>query len=159
MRFSSVSIFLWSFFIGVFYAPFAFSSAGSPACATYESKGALAIGDRCGNAVYVGSINGEQLYAEATGRREKRGWAAATATCADLGRGWRVPNKSELKLLFDHRDSGALAGTLDSGRHWSSSRATGISTPWILDFSAGEEGIASDGNRFAFRCVWSQGME
>lgn len=159
MRLSAVSIFLWAFCIGAFYAPFAFSSAGGPACATYESQGALAIGDRCGNAIYVGSINGEQLYTEAIARKEKRSWAAATATCAGLGMGWRVPNRSELKLIFDNRHAGALAGMLDSGWHWSSSRATGLSTPWVLDFEAGDVGNASEENEFAIRCVWSKDAE
>jgi hypothetical protein len=145
--------------MGVSYAPFAFSATGGPTCPTYESQGALAVGDRCGNAIYVGSINGEQLFADSIASKEKQSWGASTATCADLGAGWRVPNRVELKLLFDDRHTGALTETIDSGWHWSSSRASGLGTRWILDFETGDMGNASEGNEFAVRCVWSKSVE
>jgi len=132
MRLFTVSILLGYFYLAVLYIPFAFSSAGGPTCATNEGEITLAIGERCGDTVYVGTISGEHLYTEAIARKEKLTWVAATVTCADLGSGWRVPSRSELKLLFHSRHAGPLAGTLDSGWYWSSTRATSLSTPWVL---------------------------
>lgn len=134
-----------------------FSVASDLPCENSERQTALVIGDRCGDAIYVGAVDGEQIYVEAAARDEKLTWAAATATCAELGASWRVPSRAELKLLFDSRDAEALSGMLDAGWYWSSSLATGLSTPWALDFTSGNEANASVGNRFATRCVWSEG--
>lgn len=153
-----MSIILRMLICSVFLSAFApVSVADDFPCGTHDGRKSVTVGDRCGDAVYIGMADGEHVYAEAVARGGKLTWAAATATCADLGASWRVPSRAELKLLFDSRDAAALAGMFDAGWYWSSSQATGLRASWALDAMSGEEGAASVGNRFATRCVRSGG--
>lgn len=112
-----------------------------------------AIGQRCGKVVFAGEIDGSPVYVEAEPHEESLPWKQATAACAALGPGWRLPTKEELKLLFDGRKAGALAGTLDPVWHWSSTPVTGLFTPWVRNLATGERGTASIDNAYAARCV------
>ena len=121
------------------------------------NKEAPVIGQRCGDVIYAGASDGSRVYVEAQPRAALLLWEDATAACTALGPEWRLPTRGELKVLFDNRDAGALAGTFDAGWHWSSTQVDGLFTPWVRNLATGERGTASAGNAFAARCVRAEG--
>ena len=82
-------------------------------------------------------------------------WESAKSYCAGLaGGGWRLPDKDELKALYDAKST--LAGNtfikgLNGGWYWSSSpHGNGA---WLVVFDSGD--VANDGRNgeYAVRCV------
>ncbi len=91
---------------------------------------------------------------------------AATAHCAGLGPGWRVPTKIELVSLLDFArltSSAPYIGeaafpSTPAGQYWTTSRVRapiGASGYWSVDFAAGEVSAKGSSNARYARCVRS----
>lgn len=60
-------------------------------------------------------------------------WDEAKEACAALGDGWRLPNKDELNVLYEHKDE--IGGFADSF-YWSSELAGNVNA-WVQGFYIG----------------------
>lgn len=67
--------------------------------------------------------------------------------------GWRMPTQSELKLLYQKRNS--IGGFNNSYVYWSTTRDNSVSnTAWFIDFNDGEQGFGRyDYGSGPVRCV------
>jgi len=63
----------------------------------------------------------------------------AVKACADLGDGWRLPTKEELKMLYENRDK--IGGFADYG-YWSSTES-GSSDAWLRSFVMADNQFAA----------------
>ena len=66
-------------------------------------------------------------------------WDEALRVCADLGDGWRLPTKEELKMLYENRDK--IGGFADYG-YWSSTES-GSSDAWLRSFVMADNQFAA----------------
>jgi hypothetical protein len=58
-------------------------------------------------------------------------WSDAKNACASLGKGWRLPTKDELTLMFENKDKiGGFANTW----YWSSTEHYISGTAWMVGF-------------------------
>lgn len=63
---------------------------------------------------------------------------------------WRLPTIEELGTLYNNR---ALIGGFTTGRYWSSSYIPGWSSPYVIDFSNGNNGECSSSTNLYVRAV------
>ena len=68
-----------------------------------------------------------------------RNWDGAKKACAALGKGWRLPTKGELNILYQNRKK---IGEFGNKNYWSSTES-GKFTAWMQDFSDGR--MSSEG--------------
>ena len=82
----------------------------------------------------------------------KMNWEDAKKACRTLGKGWRLPTKSELSILYEN--SGKIGGqfTLSDGYYWSSSEYD-VDRAWLLGFEYGMEEYDSKDYAIRFRAV------
>jgi hypothetical protein len=81
---------------------------------------------------------------------QKMNWHNAKKACAELGKGWSLPTKMELSLLYQNQDK---IGGFSKSYYWSSTE-TGIENAWRHSFSFGMSGfIADKGNEYFVRAV------
>ena len=71
---------------------------------------------------------------------------------------WRVPTKSELNVLWENHDDGALKGTFNrggsdpAGWHWSSTEPN-IWCAWAQRFTDGNQSPQDNYGEESLRCV------
>jgi hypothetical protein len=76
-------------------------------------------------------------------------WDDAKAACAKLGKGWRLPTKSELYILYKNKESiGGFVGF----SYWSSTEGNDVMA-WKEEFSNGFYGGRYKSLRFSVRAV------
>lgn len=80
---------------------------------------------------------------------DKMNWKEAKATCASLGKGWRLPTRVELNTLYQNR---AKIGGFTIGAYWSSNVYV-FSSRYILLFFNGFYGISNKNSTFYVRAV------
>ena len=80
---------------------------------------------------------------------DKMNWKEAKATCASLGKGWRLPTRVELNTLYQNR---AKIGGFTIGAYWSSNVYV-FSSRYILLFFNGFYGISNKYSTFYVRAV------
>jgi hypothetical protein len=61
-------------------------------------------------------------------------WEDAKKECANLGRGWRLPNKDELNILYQNKDK---IGGFSSTNYWSSTEDINVNLTFYQDFDNG----------------------
>jgi hypothetical protein len=61
-------------------------------------------------------------------------WEDAKKACADLGNGWRLPTKDELKMMYKNSDK--IGGFHIYIYYWSSTESD-YGHPWVMDFYDG----------------------
>ena len=66
---------------------------------------------------------------------EKMKWDDATKACANLGKGWKLPNKDELGYLYTNR---VAIGGLANYSYWSSTNFLNRFA-WSHEFSSGNQ--------------------
>jgi hypothetical protein len=71
-------------------------------------------------------------------------WNEAKKACRALGKGWRLPTKSELNLLYNNKREEKIRGFVN-GNYWSSTEA-GYGAVWLQDFSSFRDGGGGQGN-------------
>ena len=64
---------------------------------------------------------------------DKMNWKEAKATCASLGKGWRLPTRVELNTLYQKR---AKIGGFAKYYYWSSTEDD-LNGAWFQDFNDG----------------------
>jgi len=69
-------------------------------------------------------------------------WEAAKAACSSLGKGWRLPTKDELNLLYTNR---LFIGGFGEGLYWSSTNGT--------------SGFDLDGNEMVKYYAWVKSLD
>jgi len=73
---------------------------------------------------------------------ESMNWYDAQEVCAKLGKGWRLPTKDELNVMYKNKDK---IGGFASNFYWSSTEDT-INFAWIQYFGDGWQS-SYDGNK------------
>jgi hypothetical protein len=63
---------------------------------------------------------------------ERMTWLDAKKACASLGKGWRLPTKDELSLLYTNKDK---IGGFVNAWYWSSTEHYISGTAWLVGFS------------------------
>ena len=66
---------------------------------------------------------------------EEMNWKDAKAACAKLGKGWRLPTKDELNLLYINKDK---IGGFANDYYWSSAEYSSYNA-WYQYFNNGEQ--------------------
>lgn len=78
-------------------------------------------------------------------------WKDAKEACTNLGNGWRLPTKSEMKKIYNNKEK---IGGFASVTYWSSTELAS-SSAWIQYFSDGGQGNDIKTNIFYVRAVRS----
>jgi len=76
------------------------------------------------------------------------GWDAAKEACASLGKGWRLPTKEELNLLYQNKKKISGFGNV---YYWSSEAAS--NGAWSQSFISGYQSNASNTRPYYVRAV------
>ena len=98
-----------------------------------------------GNPIRIGNLEVAQFDFP-----QKMNWHNAKKACAELGKGWSLPTKIELSLLYKNQDK---IGGFTTSYYWSSTE-TDIDNAWRHNFSFGMSGfIAYKGNEYFVRAV------
>jgi hypothetical protein len=72
-------------------------------------------------------------------------WHEAKKICTELGKGWRLPNKSELNILYKNRKK--IGHFISDGqKHWSSSVSVNYEDGWYQYFDGGRQDYHFDNN-------------
>ena len=75
-------------------------------------------------------------------------WDEAMKACADLGDGWRLPNRLELLLMYNQEDHSGFASNL----YWSSTEYGSVNA-WSQGFGGGNQVNYYKGNNYYVRAV------
>jgi len=98
-----------------------------------------------GNPIRIGDLEVAQFDFP-----KKMNWHDAKMACAELGRGWSLPTKMELSLLYQNQ---VKIGGFSTSYYWSSTE-TDIDNAWRHNFSFEMSGfIAYKGNEYFVRAV------
>jgi hypothetical protein len=98
-----------------------------------------------GNPIRIGNLEVAQFDFP-----QKMNWQNAKKACAEIGKGWHLPTKMELSLLYQNR---VKIGGFSTSYYWSSTE-TGIENAWRHNFSPGMSGfIANKENEYFVRAV------
>jgi hypothetical protein len=79
----------------------------------------------------------------------KMTWEEAKKACASLGKGWRLPTKVELLLIYENKD---VVGGFAYTYYWSSTE-NGNSNAWSQDFYLGTQDYYHKFNAYYVRAV------
>ncbi len=66
---------------------------------------------------------------------DRMNWEEAKRACNDLGDGWRLPTKEELKAIFNQLHKNG-EGNFESDGYWSNTEVD-IYLAWYFDFNTG----------------------
>ena len=98
-----------------------------------------------GNPIRIGNLDIAQFDFP-----QRMNWHNAKKACAKLGKGWSLPTKMELSLLYQNQ---VKIGGYSTSYNWSATE-TGIESAWRHNFSFGMIGfIADKGNEYFVRAV------
>jgi hypothetical protein len=98
-----------------------------------------------GNPIKIGKLEVAQFDIP-----HKMNWHDAKKACAKLGKGWSLPSKAELSLLYQNQ---VKIGGFSNSYYWSSTE-TDIAHAWRHNFGFGMSGyIAYKGNEYFVRAV------
>ncbi|MBM3919119.1 MAG: DUF1566 domain-containing protein, partial [Sphingomonadales bacterium] len=80
-------------------------------------------------------VNGRKLEVAEQDMPNRMNWDDAMRACQNLGNGWRLPNKEELKAMYEqlHKQG---KGNFKNEWYWSSSQG-GSGYAWNVNFSSG----------------------
>jgi hypothetical protein len=82
-------------------------------------------------------------------------WDEAKAVCTLLGKGWRLPTKDELNILYQNKFKiGGFEGDNDHDVHWSSTENDSLNA-WFQIFTTGNQFSSSKDYTFYVRAVRS----
>jgi hypothetical protein len=82
---------------------------------------------------------------------KKMNWIDANKACADLGKGWRLPTKDELNLIYKNKDK---IGGFAINQFWSSTEYD-TSQAWLQAFDNGSQDFYIKGYEPCVRAVRS----
>jgi hypothetical protein len=79
----------------------------------------------------------------------KMTWEEAKKACASLGKGWRLPTRVELLLMYENKD---VVGGFANNYYWSSTEYD-FNLAWLQDFSNGFQNYNDKNNTDYVRAV------
>jgi len=85
----------------------------------------------------------------------KMNWYNAKAECAKLGKGWRLPTKDELDVMYKNKDRVGGFDRVDGfayNVYWSSTEYDNISA-WLQNFNAGFQTYGFKNYAYSVRAV------
>ncbi|MBS3955372.1 MAG: DUF1566 domain-containing protein [Methylomicrobium sp.] len=93
------------------------------------------IGPHDGTVYFVDASGEHGLEAKAADEMHSLNWNDAVSAASANGDGWRLPSKTELKLLYEQR---SLVGGFANDDYWSATELDSISA-WIQGFFNGDQ--------------------
>jgi len=63
-------------------------------------------------------------------------WRGAQKACAKLGKGWRIPTKDELNVMYKNKEK---IGNFANDYYWSSSMEIELNYAWYQHFNNGKQ--------------------
>ncbi len=107
------------------------------------------IGPYGGIIYYVDSSGAHGLEAKATDETKLLNWNEAVIAASAYGDGWHLPTKTELKMLYDHKNS---VGAFAKDDYWSLTELDSNSA-WIQGFGNGDQDRYNKYSRLSVRAV------
>jgi hypothetical protein len=118
-----------------------------------NKPGAMYVpGDRGpqGGKVYYVDASGEHgLEAKATDEINSLSWSDAVTAAGAYGSGWRLPTKTELKVLYEQRN---VVGSFAKDDYWSATELDSNSA-WIQGFGNGDQDRYNKYSKLSVRAV------
>jgi len=110
------------------------------------------LGDRGlqGGKVYYVDASGEHgLEAKAADEISSLSWSDAVTAASAYGAGWHLPTKTELKVLYEHRN---VVGGFAKDDYWSATELDSNSA-WIQGFGNGDQDRYNKYSKLSVRAV------
>ena len=89
-------------------------------------------------------ITGDELQVANQDFSDEMTWEEAKRACNELGSGWRLPNKQELKEIYEQLHEKGQ-GNFKAAYYWSSTEY-GFDYAWLFTFANGDANSSSGKN-------------
>ena len=119
---------------------------------SYKPGAMYVLGDsgHQGGKVYYVDDSGEHgLEAKAADEINSLSWSDAVTAASAYGSGWHLPTKTELKVLYEHRN---VVGGFAKDDYWSSTELDSNSA-WIQGFGNGDQDRYNKYSKLSVRAV------
>jgi hypothetical protein len=119
---------------------------------SYKPDATYGLGDSGpqGGKVYYVDASGEHgLEAKAADEINLLSWSDAVTTAGAYGSGWHLPTKTELKVLYEHRN---VVGGFAKDDYWSATELDSNSA-WIQGFGNGDQDRYNKYSKLSVRAV------
>jgi hypothetical protein len=107
------------------------------------------IGPLGGKVYYVDDSGEHDLEAKAADEISSLSWGDAVTAASAYGSGWHLPTKTELKVLYEHRN---VVGGFAKDDYWSASELDSNSA-WIQGFGNGDQDRYNKYSKLSVRAV------
>ncbi|MDP3010212.1 MAG: DUF1566 domain-containing protein [Methylococcales bacterium] len=106
-------------------------------------------GPEGGKVYYVDASGQHGLEAKAADEMNSLSWLDAVTAAGAYGSGWHLPTKTELKVLYEHRN---VVGGFAKDDYWSSTELD-INSAWIQGFGNGDQDRYNKYSKLSARAV------
>jgi len=106
-------------------------------------------GPQGGKVYYVNASGEHGLEAKAADEINLLSWSDAVTTADAYGSGWHLPTKTELKVLYEHRN---VVGGFAKNDYWSATELDSNSA-WIQGFGNGDQDRYNKYSKLSVRAV------
>jgi hypothetical protein len=127
-------------------------SQGVPTSKSHKPSAMYGLGDRGpqgGKVYYVDDTGEHGLEAKVSDEINSLSWSDAVTAASALGSGWHLPTKTELKVLYEHRN---LVGGFAKDDYWSATELD-INSAWIQGFGNGDQDRYNKYSKLSVRAV------
>jgi hypothetical protein len=107
------------------------------------------IGPLGGKVYYIDDSGEHGLEAKATDEINSLSWSDAVTAASAYGRGWHLPTKTELKMLYEQRN---VVGGFAKDDYWSATELDSNSA-WIQGFVNGDQDRYNKYSKLSVRAV------
>lgn len=107
------------------------------------------MGPQAGKVYYVDDSGEHGLEAKAADEISSLSWSDAVTAASAYGAGWHLPTKTELKLLYEHRN---VVGGFAKDDYWSATELDNNSA-WIQGFGNGDQDRYNKYSKLSVRAV------
>ena len=119
---------------------------------SYKPGATYGLGDsgpQGGKVYYVDDSGEHGLEAKAADEINSLSWSDAVTAASAYGSGWHLPTKTELKVLYEHRN---VVGGFAKDDYWSSTELDSNSA-WIQGFGNGDQDRYNKYSKLSVRAV------
>jgi len=119
---------------------------------SHKSTAMYALGDRGpqgGKIYYIDDSGVHGLEAKVADEINSLSWNDAVTAASALGAGWHLPTKTELKVLYEHRN---VVGGFAKDDYWSATELDNNSA-WIQGFGNGDQDRYNKFSKLSVRAV------
>jgi len=127
-------------------------SPATPNVNSYKPAATYRLGDsgpQGGKVYYVDDSGEHGLEAKAADETNSLSWSDAVTAASAYGSGWHLPTKTELKVLYEHRN---VVGGFAKDDYWSSTELDSNSA-WIQGFGNGDQDRYNKYSKLSVRAV------